>query len=140
MELTDAKAWDGWTRTEEGQEATSAIQHSYRFKIRRVAQAAKIEVEEAAKYIRRHKPKKTAGKRRDSTLILCASDFQIGKVVAVWRAGRLRMATHRRLVDRGARGCSRPLESHRQAKAHHCSPASAISWKGAGGHYPGQTY
>lgn len=68
-------AWDGWGRDEQGEQAVSRTQYSFRAKV--IPKRDAPDVRELVGIIRRHKPHKP--RTQDGTLVVCWADWQVGK-------------------------------------------------------------
>ena len=72
-------AWQGWKRENQGEQAVSTIQHSYRAGIRQKRPGVDPDYEALREEIRRHKPKKSKGPDGPAAMIVALADWQLGK-------------------------------------------------------------
>lgn len=69
-------AWDGWGRDEQGDDATSRTQYSFRAKV--IPKRDAPDLRELVGLVRRHKPRKTS-QTSDHAFVVCWADWQVGK-------------------------------------------------------------
>jgi len=71
-------AWDGWKRGDQGEDAVSCVQYSYKAKVRLKQPGRDPDYDALLKEIRGHKPKKPAA-GGSATMIVGLADWQLGK-------------------------------------------------------------